>query len=590
MSFLIGYRIDNGMLKQVLNYRKRVAPSPTYVSSDGEKMLAGYTFDISPDKLLNAGWEANPKMINHGSIAAALVSWSSGRCIFANSNSASEPLYYFYEPITKEFLLSDNFWEIVAELRPEFDDLDVEAIEEMVFVGSINLTFRTPVKNINWVPGNCFGAYDSHDGSFKFKQFDSYVHTCEVSNVDEAVDQMDAALTRGMKTLADKHPGCVFGVGLSGGLDSRCMLHYAEKSDIKVQCFNTAASRPRTFLKASSVCKAEKLADIAGVDLTIVEWDPKTIDLKRRRQLSREPLSTFCFPSEAYKYESIGRPQFDYLLRGGGGIGPIAVGATIPLEIDDLTRPQLVNEIYTSLAGGGINPLFSWQSDMNGAFKFMHIKKRFIDRGIEIWRQFAKESAEKRLKEKTEEYIDSCHSNGLDNFDTYFSLKAGIAGAIGMRGAYESGFASDTSYSFYAPWINECSLTWAKDLILDRKVLKALIQKKIPEFSKVSEERFGAVGVDTGKVSKIFDAANYLVRGSGIQADERYANHPAVQKSFYRDFSNQGTWFWSIFDGRASVDDIWKLSPTRKNAIWFIKSLIDCLERKEYLGEEFDWC
>lgn len=587
MSFLIGNRMNDGKLRRVFNYRKRTAPSPTYLSLDGNRLLAGYSFDVAPEKLLTSGWESDPRVLNRGSIAAALISCTDDSCVFANSNSASEPLYYYYEPSSKEFLLSDNFWNIVAELKPSRNEIDVDAIEEMLFVGSINLSFRTPVKNTYWVPGNTFGKYCFKDGSFTLEGIDSYAHSCEVSSIDDAVEQMDGALTKGMKTLSEAHPDSVFGIGLSGGLDSRCMLHYAEKFDMKVQCFNTAASRPRTFLKASSVRKAEKLARIAGVDLKTVEWEPNTIDIKRRLQLTREPLSTFCFPSEAYKYESSGRPQFDYLLRGGGGIGPIAVGATIPLEIDSLSRAQLIDEVYGSLAGGGVNPLYSWQSDLNGACRFLHMRERYIDEGLNVWSQFAKRSAKERLKERVASYVDSCSAKGLDNFDTYFTLKAGIAGAIGMRGAYESGFANETSYSFYAPWINECSLTWSKDLILDRKVLKALIQKKIPEFSGVSEERFGSVDDKAGKLTKVLDAADYLVRGSGIQADERYAKHPVIKESFMRDFSNQTSWFWSIFDGGATAEDIWMLSPTRKNSIWFVKTLVDCLERRDYLESDF---
>lgn len=49
---------------------------------------------------------------------------------------------------------------------------------------------------------------------------------------------------------------------------------------------------------------------------------------------------------------------------------------------------------------------------------------------------------------------------------------------------------------------------------------------------------------------------------------------------------NDCTWFYELVPGAREVDSVWKMSPARKNSIWEMKRLVDCIETRRYLEFE----
>ena len=81
-----------------------------------------------------------------------------------------------------------------------------------------------------------------------------------------------------------------------------------------------------------------------------------------------------------------------------------------------------------------------------------------------------------------------------------------------------------------------------------------------------------------------FEKLMFLLRGSGIMADEWYARHPAIRSAFVEDMSNDCAWFYEMFPDTSNFENVWRMSPSRMNSIWALKRLVDCIESKRYLA------
>ena len=113
--------------------------------------------------------------------------------------------------------------------------------------------------------------------------------------------------------LVSRHDGERFGLGLSGGLDSRTALHYLAEAGIEPSSFNICVSRPHKVLLASSVLNSRSLANAANANYCEVEWRPESIRSKMDAMLEHHPLGTCGHYTNAYKYETLGLPEFESL-------------------------------------------------------------------------------------------------------------------------------------------------------------------------------------------------------------------------------------------------------------------------------------
>ena len=577
--FIISYERGDEGCKLAYSLKERTVPSDLVMSQDGKSFYVGCNFGKSDEELFESGWELNPNVLNKGCSALYIVRFDEQGCTFATDTTGRELLFYYHDE--RRLVLSDSFWGILAVLEPNFDDLDTRALEVMVATGARTPSnHSTPVKGVTWLAPNTICTYDAQTGELKSRCFDSIARIGEVTDLWQAVEGMDEAMRRMAHYLAERHANKRFGLGLSGGLDSRVALHYLKQEGIDPICFNVGVRRPHGVLEATSARNARRLAKMAETDITFVEWNPNTIREKADLLLENQPLTPGF--SNLYKYESDGRPNFDVLVTAGHGIGPMIVGVSAAHNSDTLSKQDIYDYLF-HLDAGDLAALPYTQWLVRGKLRSMGISKKPLDCGPEedVWRHIVSPRAYQTIADWVRGFVDRSLEDGLRPADVTMTYRVVSFCASGRNGAYESGLGTEKSYTVYTPFLVREGLRWDPKLVEDRLVLKELIRAKAPEFSEVGEETYGTVG-SSSALGAALGKLGFVIRGSGIMAEEWHAKNSAIREAFAEDMTNASGWFYELFPAAKDWEAVWRMSPPRKNSVWLVKRLVDAIESRRY--------
>lgn len=581
MSFLIDYSRKNDKFELNTVLRERSIPSPIYYRQDNRSIYVGECFDCTAEEILGSNWIDNPTVLNKFTAAGCTISFDESECYFATDNTGRELMFYYAN--SNRFILSDSFWGIIKNINPVIDDLDEEIVREMIAMGGgVPCDHKTLIKDLYWAEPNMLGYFNARNGHFECGRYAEIQRSGKTVDINEAVEQIDVALKRMANYLSSSFPNAVFGLGLSGGLDSRVALHYIQECGNKVKCFNICTARPRKLFLAKSVKNARLLAKATSADYCEVEWNVDHIRNKFNRMLEYQPLGTGGHFTNAYKYEEEGMPKFDMLITAGQAIGPYLVGVSAEENSDQWNKEDIMKYLMNLETENAPAYRFTTQSIRrilsDSGIGFLDTK---MGKGFSCWEKYVDTDTYKRIREKVEGFVDDRIRKGFRPADITLDFRTSTLGAIGRNGAYESALCSYRNFTIYTPFLVKIGLNWDISLVENRRILKELIKKKMPEFSGVGEEEVGALNFKS-PIIKLLKRIEFLIRGSGIKADEWYSNNRTLKEELFKDFNNECQWFDSLLKTKSNPDEIWKLSPGRKNSIWELKRLIDCIERQEY--------
>lgn len=582
MAFCVSYERNEGAISVSVKRGSREAPSPIVYSPNGESVIVGEFYRVDAQEIFECPWRDRPALLNEFCSAMCIAQFREEECCFAADLSGYETLYYYHS--ADRFILSDSFWDIVKIIRPQFDDVNKEVLQQMfVAGGGLPPDRQTPIKGLSYLAPNTLGRYDAKTGLLSFEKFGELRHTSAVKSLDEAVESLDCALGEMTDTLLEMFPQAVFGLGLSGGLDSRVALHYLQERDCDLRCFNVSTKRPHGILLANNLNRAHSLAREAGCKYVDVEWCPDSISEKMDLLLERQPCGTAGHYTNAFKYECIGMPVFDILLTGGQVLGSHLVGASAPVGCGEYTAGQVVDYLYQKRNCDAVR---AYGYDEQMLRRHMGEGRFDEEQGAsyELWSSFAAPSAAETLRDMVEMQVRDKLVDGWRPVDIFLEFITSTQSAVARNGAYESRLGTMRSFTLYSPHMFKSGLSWDASLIEDRKVLKRLIEVKMPEFASIGEERIGSVRARRSSVLALANKIEFFIRGDGIMSDEWHSRSRAVRDAYRTDMANGLSWFIRLFPLAENQGALARLSPSRKGVVWAIKRLVDCLENEKYLN------
>lgn len=271
------------------------------------------------------------------------------------------------------------------------------------------------------------------------------------------------------------------------------------------------------------------------------------------------------------------------MITAGQGIGPYLVGVSAVTNSDSLGRADVI-EYLERLSYASAQPYpFTLHSIKKQLWK-MGFKNLDTTQGPEYeqWLKIVSDDTYQRINKKISSFVDDRIESGYRPADITLDFRTSTLGSIGRCGAYESGLGKFRSFTIYTPFLVKDGLKWDISLIEERRILKELIRKKIPEFADIGEEEVGSIE-SKGTLSTFVNKLDFVARGSGIMAEEWYRNNKFVRNAFLEDMNNKNVWFYKLVPAAANYRSIWKMSPARMNSIWEMKRLIDCIEDKKYM-------
>ena len=583
MSFCITSGMDIGSEKGYkkygdIFYKFNVCYEPSELlekkSNNKLRIVKALVFSPKSSELLNININSDILINVLGNYFIIEYDLDNRKITYATDMNASEPLFYY--SYGDKFAISDNLWEIVNVIKPTFVDLDVNNIREQALF-AYPLFNGTILKNVYYASPATINVYNMDTKltiSNRYYQIE-YLPTGNIS-LNQAIEKMDQILNKAFKQIKKRYPDKVFGVGLSGGLDSRIIPHYALQNGMKLKSFIIGEKKPRKLFLSRDHKSARQLSQIYKLDHVELEYNSLSFEKKQLIDIKQNP-------SGGSQIFIINKDQFnfDILLTGASGM---IVGSEIPVNINSASDDQLLQMIlchcskirYVSLFRDRVNrvmkELFNikWENKVNNPSWITRIDP-----------EKTRETAQEKIK--TFIYDRKKHSSAnLDIFEEYFIY---FLGSRNRYGAFESISGRKKAVSIWFPFMFKETMNWKKEWFLDRKALKQLICIKTPEVKNIrSQNHQLAIGeVDKLKIKKIIALIEFLIRGGGTGGNERWVNRREFKYFSDKVMANNTQWFYNIFDIANVYKTIRKEQPRFFEHLVKIKGVLDVIEKNEYI-------
>ncbi|KPJ73548.1 hypothetical protein AMJ48_01195 [Parcubacteria bacterium DG_74_1] len=485
-----------------------------YKSGNNFLFLKGSTFSPyeSEGEIFDAIHRKGIEMIKEieGEFFIIFYDSISGQIYFANDRLGRESVFYYYNKTS--FIISDDFWQIVNIIEPKESDFDIEAIKEFV-VFDRPLFFRTIIKFLNFFPPAIIGSFSVKEQRLDINiyfEFKLDVKSCD--NIDTAVERIDRLINNTLKKIKEKHPTATFGIGLSGGLDSRLVPHYAANNKIEVKSFIIGEKRLNKLFVTKDHVSARKLAKI--FNLKLYEISPECTTLERKSYLITRfsPMTKARYLDTVEEWEL---PGFDIFLTGMEG-GEL-FGAYLPPNIQEMSDKELVDSILQKWGlSKGPKKLSSFILDIQASQIFPALLRKIKGRKR---RKLINEVDFLKIKEKIASFVKSERRKEKNNIEIYkkFILQHSSSN---HKYCTFSMYCKKINYSIFSPlYCKRENTKWKPEYFLNEKLRMYFYLKKFPELSKIviQDNRLPPFYRYKKSIFITFlNALSYFLRGSGI--------------------------------------------------------------------------
>ena len=357
-------------------------------------------------------------------------------------------------------------------------------------------------------------------------------------SMEQTVNELDGLFTKIMYKIKDQYDEyTVFGLGLSGGWDSRLVLHYALKVGINPSLFCFGDIRPNKLLVSYDWDSVRKICKIYNLDTPkIIRIHNKPDEEFFNRDCKENPFTNY----NIWRYHTYQKelPEFDVLLSGFDGGENF--GQTIPSTIYDMNSKDLAG-FFLSRLGGCDSPVY-------GVISEDEYKNIFID---------------------LVNFIESFENN-IDAFQSFL-----------CRFMCKNNDTFDSISIFKHPLFQEEVKNWKPEWLVGNNLQKAFYRSVLPKLAKIHcQNRSIPYYFSDNKISnllKFWYLGWYLIRG-------RMLHYPHIVKSngfqnFARDVSKSNN---DLFNNFFDVDALKSISFTHAGNGGLFNN---CLKIKKVLDE-----
>jgi len=432
--------------------------------------------------------------------------------MFLNDKSGRDLVYY---SVKKGLSISDDFWSIVHHDKYSLNDIDTTELKTQLFF-SASTTYKTILNGLKIFENAALAQYV--DSILSIEQYWHFKFVKNSFSTDEKYDALDVALKDSfeyIKRSNDKDTS--YGIGVSGGMDSRIIPHYAMKLGMKLNSFIIGQEKPNIFWRSNDHSSSDIVVDYFNLDHKKLDFNELSYEDKNKLDCMKAPACS----SQIFKIPNIAKCNFDVLLTGASGF---IVGSS----------PFYSKNIELSL----LDTIFSQQSDLKLKVDFYKYKKglnyllgNLFDLQDELPNEIpgvisAKEIED--IKRNSEIFIDKME--GYSDTEKLMNYAIGVLGQKNKSGAFESIVNQKKTYTPYTPFLLDLVETWSDDDIYDRKLFEGFIRDRLPELANIKQQNH-KTAIDIKKPNvfqKISSLALYVLKGQGVM---NY-NNWAKQKDF----------------------------------------------------------
>ena len=375
---------------------------------------------------------------------------------FATDRLAKEIGLYYFDG--KDLIITNSFWDGIKAISPKAQDINIQSMKEII-VYNRALLHNTIINNYKFIEPATFMEIKLNKNieikKKKYWQFNFNVN--DVLEIDEVIYQIEKYFDSTFKMLKNKYFSKTrFGVGLSGGLDSRLVAYYCNKYNMKLIPYCIGEKYYIYPIKTRGYKIAKKIADYFCL------YDSKFIEYNSESYFRKLFYDIYYLP---YTNSSIEIsplmciPDFDIMINGEHG--GVFFG-----EFN--FRPLLNYSKYTI-------------HEYLLQFLCHHQYKNYV----------MNKNEETVALNKVKDYISEINTD--DRYKIFYQFFFEIYGSKSQRGFFESNYGLKKSYShFLDPNFFDYFLTWDSKFLIDRVLQKALFKKYYTELSKIPDETYDA--------------------------------------------------------------------------------------------------
>lgn len=442
-------------------------------------------------------------------------------------------LYYSYN---KNFLcISDSFNEILKNFKFNLDDIDIDSIYEFI-IFEFPLFENTFIRKIKTLPMGTLFKIDLNEKNLQKKQYFDYVFRINQNlTFEKAIEKLNSLFEKSIERIIRiNKKTTTYGLGLSGGMDSRLIAYYLIKNRIKLKTFIFGEKESDAYYIAN---KLRKLLRLDHYELGYNKNFFKECD----KSINFNPMIN----TQYVWYFSVHKklPKFDVLLTGYNGDNQFGSH----LDYNDLLikdEEDFVKKIFHKYYElGDIKTILKFFYDES---IYLKIKNKIIE--------FTKLSSNFEYWQKKEEFNYKYRQRIYIKNNPSFNF-LGLFNPITI---------------FIDPDLIEFLLTIPFEFRLNRDLFFKFLKEKIPSLLKIRPERSLPTYFQDSLILKIFSIIKYI--------DLR------LKTNFFFKKSHKEIWNW--LSGNKNFSSYLKKVFSIENWLFYEiikkKKLIDLIKKQKW--------
>lgn len=413
-----------------------------------------------------------------------------------------------------KFAFSDDVLELAKAVNTSkvgIVELDEAKVREFLFY-SFSLFDDTVFTNIKRLPPASIIEINTDTADFCTRVYDEFIMSGEYRSTSDAADGLDNYLDRYFKYHYQE--GVKYGIGMSGGLDSRVGAYYAKKNGYDIKPIFIGVKRNKLGIKTNDVKRAEAVNKYFELD-PITYYDPRRMTL--RDKVAYDSVGAPNMSSNIH--QNMGRIEgFDVLINAM--MGGEAFGQLVPRNIENYTDEDLSNAILYRFCG---KPKYKTSSRTlirlskyilpeSFARKFIYTDDSVSD---ELISRDLRNNAEKRVLDWVKDQKKLGLSNG-NIWHKMFYYRIAVIAKTGYYSTFNNSIASLPTY-INAGFVREM-LNWKSEFLCGKPIQIEFI-KKLGNLADLRSQTFDP-SINSKKrfyrIKKMFYILERAIRGGAM--------------------------------------------------------------------------
>lgn len=424
---------------------------------------------------------------------------------FATDRMGKDNIFYY--DLNNDIVITNNFWEGTLLLPKGEEAINWRAVKETIIYGN-GLFDKTIINNYRIVSPGTYGIVSQNEKKITFYKYWEMTFIPQDSSMSDTIDKIYRLFNNTFQLLKQKYDKTTrFGVGLSGGWDSRLIVTFAQKYNLNIVPYCIGEKYRFGFIKTNGYRVSKRLAKYFGLDnFVFIEYSSETYLQKVAREVELVP--TRASNIEIGCLSSL--PDFDVMLNGEHG--GVFFGEFDYSYILNYTKNKNMEECLLNLN--------SFTDDI----KMIMDEKDIND-----------------LKQDTNSYIASLNTN--KRWEIFYKYFFEVLGSKTKNGFFETNYGEKPRYTMYLnPEFVDEYLTWDPLFSVNRILQQTFLKKYFPELSRIPDETTDAplywrnMDIRNVPIRFLYAIKNYIFksslrRGKWLKRDKEFRR---LLQSVYR--------------------------------------------------------